>query len=57
MHAEAYVIAAVRRFEREASDADWTTLIGAVTAGANPGSACLCRMAEHVLKQEEQGPR
>ncbi len=57
MQAEAYVISAVRRFEREASDADWTTRISAVTAGTNPGSACLRRMVEHVLKQDEQGPR
>lgn len=57
MQAEAYVISAVRRFEREASDADWTTVISAVTAGTNPGSACLRRMVEHVLKQDEQGPR
>jgi hypothetical protein len=29
----------------------------AVTAGTNPGSVCLRRMVEHVLKQDEQGPR
>jgi hypothetical protein len=51
---EAYVIAAVRRFEREASNEDWTTLISAIMGSANPGSACLCGMVERELKMEKR---
>ena len=54
MQVEAYLIAAVRRFEREASNEDWTTLISAITGSANPGSACLRGMVEREFKMEKQ---
>ena len=53
MQAEAYIVAAVHRFEREANDADWTTLIGAATGSDNPGSACLRRMVMRALLEDE----
>ena len=52
MQAEAYIMAAVRRFEREASDEDWSTLISAIARSANPGPACLRGMVERGLKME-----
>jgi hypothetical protein len=54
MQAEAYIMAAVRRFEREASNEDWTTLISAITGSTNPGSACLRGMVERELKMEKR---
>lgn len=54
MGAEAYIVAAVRRFEREASDAEWTTLIGALTGNPDPGTAYLRRMVERALKKDNQ---
>lgn len=44
-----YIVAAVRRFEQEASADEWVTLMGAATNDANPGNACLKRMVERAL--------
>lgn len=46
---DAYVVAAVRRFERTAGDEDWTRLMGVAAAAADPGGACLRLMVERAL--------
>lgn len=52
--AESYVISAVRNFEREASSADWTTLISALAADDNPGVTCVKRMIERAVMKDRQ---
>ena len=47
--ADGYIMAAVRRFEREASGEEWTTLMGKVARHDDPASACLRYMVERVL--------
>jgi hypothetical protein len=46
---DAYVVAAVRRFERGASSDDWVGIMSKTSNDANPGSACLQRMVEWAL--------
>jgi hypothetical protein len=50
-----YIMAAVKRFEREASGDDWVTLMGAASRHANPGSACLRYMVERALNADAAG--
>lgn len=55
MDPDAFVVAAVRRFEREASGEDWVTLMGIAAAHPDPGGACLRRMVEHALRAADDG--
>ncbi len=50
--AESYVFSAIRNFEREASSADWTTLMSALAAGDNPGATCVKRMIERAVMKD-----
>jgi hypothetical protein len=45
---------AVRRYAAEASDEEWTTLMGVLSRAPDPGSACLRRALAHVLGPDEQ---
>jgi hypothetical protein len=49
---DAYVVAAVRRFEQGASAEDWVSLMGAASADADPGKACLQRMVRWALQRD-----
>ena len=49
---DSYVVAAVRRFEREASSEDWVSLMGAVSGHTDPGKACLQRMVRWALQRD-----
>jgi hypothetical protein len=47
----AYAAGAVRRYAAEASDQEWTTLMGVLARSRDPGAACLRRALAHVLGQ------
>jgi hypothetical protein len=49
---DAYVVAAVRRFERDATSEDWVSLMGATSRDVDPGKACLQRMVEWALLRD-----
>jgi hypothetical protein len=44
-----FAAGAVRRYAAEASDEEWTTLMGVLSRAPDPGSACLRRALAHVL--------
>jgi hypothetical protein len=44
-----FAAGAVRRYAAEATDEEWTTLMGVLSRAADPGSACLRRALAHVL--------
>ncbi len=52
--AGSYVIATIRKFERDASSDDWTTLISAITAGTNPSAMCIKRIIEWQIMRDGQ---
>jgi hypothetical protein len=47
---DSYVLAAVRRFERDASPDDWTSLMSDASRQADSGGACLRRIVEWALQ-------
>jgi hypothetical protein len=49
---DAYVLAAVRRFEQGAGPDDWVSLMGAASGHADPGKACLQRMVQWALQKD-----
>jgi hypothetical protein len=49
---DAYILSAIRRFERHASSDDWVSLMGAASGSADPGAACLKRIVEWALKAD-----
>jgi hypothetical protein len=49
---DAYVVAAVRRFEQGASPEDWVSLMGAASRHADPGKVCLQRMVHWALQRD-----
>ncbi len=46
----AYVRGAVQRYAAEASDEEWTTLMGVIGCAADPGLACVKRALENALR-------
>jgi hypothetical protein len=46
----AYVAETVQRYAAEATDEEWTTLMGALNRAADPGAACLKRAFEYSLR-------
>jgi hypothetical protein len=50
---DAYVLSAVRRFERDASPDDWVSLMGALTADDDAGGACLKRIVDWSLRRDQ----
>jgi hypothetical protein len=44
-----FAAGAVRRYAVEASDEEWTTLMGALSRAPDPGAACLRRALAYVL--------
>jgi hypothetical protein len=47
----AYAASAVRRYAADASDEEWVTLMGALSAAKDPGAVCMRRAFEYVLRQ------
>jgi hypothetical protein len=45
-----FAAGAVRRYAAEASDEEWTTLMGVLARVPDPGSACLRRALAYVLE-------
>lgn len=52
MEPDVYVLSAVRRFEREASPDDWTSLMGAAVANPDAGRVCLQRIVDWALRAD-----
>ncbi len=48
-----YVGQSVQRYAHEASDEEWTTLIGALNRSQDPAATCLKRAFEHDLRDEQ----
>jgi len=48
-----YAANAVRRYATEASDEEWVTLMGALSAAKDPGTVCMQRAFEFVLKRDQ----
>jgi hypothetical protein len=46
----AFAAATVRRYADEASDEEWTTLIGQMGRAADPGAVCLKRAFAHAIQ-------
>ena len=46
----AYVAETVQRYAAEATDEEWTTLMGALNRSADPGATCLKRAFEYSLR-------
>ncbi len=46
----ACVTQTVQRYNHEASDEEWVTLIGTMNRSQDPGAACLKRAFEHALR-------
>jgi hypothetical protein len=44
-----FAAGAVRRYAAEASDEEWTTLMGVMSRAPDPGAACLRRALAYVL--------
>jgi hypothetical protein len=44
-----FAAGAVRRYAAEASDEEWTTLMGVLSRAPDPGLACLRRALAHAL--------
>jgi hypothetical protein len=49
---DAFLVAAVRSFEREASSEEWVALLRAASACPTPGAFSFKRMIEHALDHE-----
>lgn len=48
----AFAASAVRRYAAEASDEEWTTLLGAMNRDPDPGIVCFRRALAHALAGE-----
>jgi predicted HTH transcriptional regulator len=48
----AYTGGAVRRYAAEASDEEWVTLMGALSAAKDPGLVLMQRAFEYILKRD-----
>ncbi len=48
----AYTGGAVRRYTAEASDEEWITLMGALSAAKDPGLVLMQRAFEYILKRD-----
>lgn len=46
----AYVAESVQRYAAEASDEEWTTLMGALNRSPDPGATCLKRAFDYRLR-------
>jgi hypothetical protein len=46
-----YVTQAVQRYAHEASNEEWTTLIGLLNRTQDPGAICIKRALEHALRE------
>ncbi len=46
----ACVVETVQRYANEATDEEWTTLLGQLNRSSDPGVTCLKRAFEHALR-------